>query len=82
MEKRYLKEKDLKLGMRTTSDQLSRIINTYMILVYDKPGDTEGTLVFFGKRKNRDYDKWFFQNKPITPIYHTRLDFDDFLFDE
>ena len=67
----YLQANELKIGMRATVEQLSHILNKYMILAYDNAGDTEGTLVFVGNRQNKEYDRWFMQNKPITPIYHT-----------
>jgi uncharacterized protein YxeA len=70
----YLQVKDLKLGMRTTAEQLSHIMNKYMILVYEHSGDEEGTLVFIGSHRNKEYDKWFMQDKPITPIHHTHVE--------
>lgn len=73
----YLKANELKIGMRATAEQLSHILNKYMILAYDNVGDTEGTLVFVGNRQNKEYDRWFMQNKPITPIYHTQMDLEE-----
>lgn len=77
MGKTYLSPNDLKLGMRTTVSQLSHIINKYMILVYDNEGDEEGTLVFIGNKQNKEYDSWFMQEKPITPIHHTSMDLEE-----
>lgn len=77
MGKTYLNPNDLKLGMRTTVSQLSHIINKYMILVYDKEDDEEGTLVFIGNKQNKEYDSWFMQEKPITPIHHTSMDLEE-----
>ncbi len=73
----YLKANELKIGMRATVEQLSHIINKYMILAYDNAGDNEGTLVFVGNKQNKEYDKWFMQSKPITPIYHTKMDLEE-----
>jgi len=70
MENGYYELKDLKVGMKATSERLKHIMNRYMIIAYDNLEDPEGTLVFLGKRQTKEYDKWFFQNKPITPIYH------------
>lgn len=77
MVKTYLKTNDLKLGMKATVSQLSHIVDKYMILVYDKEGDEEGTLVFIGNKQNREYDSWFMQEKPITPIHHTSMDLEE-----
>ena len=74
----FLKLEDLKVGMKTTADQLSHITNKYMMLVYDKMGDKEGTLVFIGDERTSEFDKWFYQShQPINPIYHTDMEFDD-----
>ena len=77
MVKTYYNLSDLKLGMKATVSQLSHILNKYMILVYDKEGDEEGTLVFIGNKQNKEYDSWFMQEKPITPIYHTSVDLEE-----
>ena len=70
----YLQLEDVKIGMRTSAEQLSHIMDKYMILVYDNAGDKEGTLVYIGSRQTKEYDKWFMQEKPITPIYHTKME--------
>lgn len=77
MVKTYYNTSDLKLGMKATVSQLSHILNKYMILVYDKEGDEEGTLVFIGNKQNKEYDSWFMQEKPITPIHHTSVDLEE-----
>ena len=77
MANRTLKLKDLKVGMRTTVEQLSHIMNKYMIIAYDHAGDTEGTLVFIGNSQNKEYDSWFMQDKPITPIHHTEMELEE-----
>lgn len=77
MVKTYYNASDLKLGMKATVSQLSHILNKYMILVYDKEGDEEGTLVFIGNKQNKEYDSWFMQEKPITPIHHTSVDLEE-----
>ncbi len=72
-----LKPNDLKIGMKTTAEQLSHIMNTYMIIAYDHAGDVEGTLVFIGNSQTEEYDSWFMQDKPITPIYHTEMELEE-----
>ena len=73
----YYQADELKIGMKATAEQLSRILNKYMILAYDNVGDTVGTLVFVGNRQNKEYDKWFMQDKPITPIHHNEADLEE-----
>lgn len=73
----YYQVDELKIGMRATVEQLSKILNKYMILAYDNIGDTVGTLVFIGNRQTKEYDKWFKQDKPITPIHHTETDLEE-----
>lgn len=74
MVKRDIEIKDLYIGMRVTAGQLRHIMNKYMILVYDNPGDSEGTLVFIGDKQTKEYDQWFMQEKPITPIFNIEMD--------
>lgn len=69
--KRHLKLSELHIGMKATADQLSQIPDKYMILLYDNIDDKVGTLVFLGNRRTKNYNKWFNQDKPITPIHHT-----------
>lgn len=73
----FLEAKDLRIGMKATVTQLSHILNKYMILVYDHEGDKEGTLVFVGNKQDKEYDSWFMQEKPITPIHHTEMDLEE-----
>lgn len=77
MSDNFLQTKDLKIGMRVTADQLSRIVNKYMIIAYDNVGDKEGILVYMNSRQNKEYDKWFKQEKPITPIHHTQMELEE-----
>ena len=70
----FFQVSDLKLGMKATPNQLRHIIDTYMILLYENENDEEGILVFFGDKQNEEYESWFMQEKPITPIYHTKMD--------
>jgi len=69
--KKHLKLSDLHIGMKATAEQLSRIPDKYMILLYDSVEDKVGTLVYLGSRRTKNYTKWFMQEKPITPIHHT-----------
>lgn len=68
---------DLKIGLRATAEQLSDIYNIYMILLYDKLGSDVGTLVYFNDKQDDEYDSWFEQSKPITPIYNDREEEED-----
>ena len=77
MASNVLRLEDLKIGMRTTVDQLSHIMDKYMIIAYDHTGDCEGTLVFIGNTQSKEYDSWFMQDKPITPIYHTDMELEE-----
>lgn len=74
MEKKYLQEDELKIGMRCTPEQLRHIYDKYMIVVYENMGDEEGTLVFLGKKQTKEYEKWFMQKHPITPIFHSSME--------
>lgn len=71
---------DIRVGIRATVEQLSHIFDKYMILVYDHVGDKEGTLVFIGTQQDKEYDSWFMQDKPITPIYHASTELEDDVF--
>ena len=78
MENGFFQVQDLRVGMKATADQLSHIMNKYMILAYDHEDDVEGTLVFIGNRQNKEYNKWFMQDKmPITPIHHTPIELEE-----
>lgn len=77
MDKKYLQENDLRIGMRCTPDQLSHIYDRYMLIVYDNKDDEDGVLVFAGKRQTKEYDKWFMRNVIITPIYHSRMELEE-----
>ena len=67
----------VKVGMRAEASQLKGIYDKYMILLYENPDDTEGTLVFYGDSQNEEYAKWFEQDKPITPIYNSKNEMKD-----
>ncbi len=77
MTRKLLEPKEIKVGMRATAEQLKHILNKYMILAYDHAGDKEGTLVFIGDQQDKEYDSWFMQDKPITPIHHTEMELDE-----
>lgn len=55
----------------TTPDQLSVIYDIYMIVKYENETDETDTLVYMGTTQDSDYNKWFYQTKPITPIYNS-----------
>jgi hypothetical protein len=64
-------------GMTVTIDQLSDIYNTYMIVQFENSQDTKGKLVYIGNKQTEEYDKWFNQKKPITPIYNDKDELED-----
>lgn len=68
---------ELTIGMQVTAEQLSDIYDTYMIIQYDNNTDTVGKLVYIGKTQTDEYDKWFMQSKPITPIYNDKEELED-----
>lgn len=75
-EKKYTL-KDLHIGLMAKAEQLSEIYNKYMILLFDDKESKTGRLVFFGDEQNQEYDGWFMQPKPITPIYNDRDELED-----
>ncbi len=68
---------DLRIGMAVSVEQLSEIYNKYMIVAFDNMESRTGKLVFCGDVQDQEYDSWFLQTKPITPIYHDRDDLED-----
>lgn len=68
---------ELTIGMQVTAEQLSDIYDTYMIIQYDNNTDIVGKLVYIGKTQTDEYDKWFMQSKPITPIYNDKEELED-----
>ena len=76
-ELRKLTLEELTIGMQVTAEQLSDIYDTYMIIQYDNNTDIVGKLVYIGKTQTDEYDKWFMQSKPITPIYNDKEELED-----
>jgi hypothetical protein len=72
-----LKIEDLKIGMSVSAGQLTDIYDIYMIIEYDKFGDRIGRLVYIGDTQTTEYDKWFEQSNPITPIYNDSYELTD-----
>lgn len=68
---------DLYIGMRANAEQLSEIYNKYMILLYEDMESQTGKLVYCKDTQDQDYDQWFMQPKPITPIYHDKDELED-----
>lgn len=68
---------DLHLGMSVKAEQLSEIYDKYMILLYDDIEHTEGRLVYCKDIQDNEYDSWFMQPKPITPIYNDKAELED-----
>ena len=75
-EKKYTL-KDLYISMMAKAEQLSEIYNKYMILLFDDTESKLGKLVFCGDVQNKEYDSWFMQPKPITPIYNDKEELED-----
>lgn len=70
---------DLKVGMKVKLSELQNILDTRMILIDTKMisnDDLVGTLVFFGNNK-AEYEKWFKQSRPITPVYFNSEELED-----
>ncbi len=70
---------ELKKGMQVRESQLTNILDTPMILVDThiiNNNDLIGTLAFFGHNE-REYEEWFEQSKPITPIYFNSEELED-----
>lgn len=68
---------ELKKGMIVRLSQLSDILDTPMILTDTKilpNDDLEGILVYFGDSSTKEYEDWFNQSKPITPVYFSSED--------
>lgn len=76
IEKKYTLE-DLYLGMSVKAEQLNEIYGKYMILLYDDIEHAEGKLVYCKDIQDDEYDGWFMQSKPITPIYNDRDELKD-----
>jgi hypothetical protein len=72
-----LRIEELKLNMEVSAEQLSDIHDTYMIIKFNNIGDNIGNLVYIGENQTSDYDKWFMQSKPITPIYNSTDELED-----
>ena len=76
VDKKYTLE-DLYIGMTVKAEQLSEIYNHYMILLYDDANSKAGRLVYCKDTQDKDYDNWFMQPKPITPIFHDKDELED-----
>lgn len=48
-----------------------------MIVAFDSTESRAGKLVFCGDVQDQEYDSWFMQPKPITPIYHDKDELED-----
>ena len=48
-----------------------------MILLYDDMDSREGKLVYCKDTQDKDYDGWFIQPKPITPIFNDKDELED-----
>ncbi len=70
---------ELKTGMKVGLSQLKNVLDTPMILIDTEVinnDDLVGTLVYFGDNE-REYEKWFKQPKPITPVYFNSEELED-----
>lgn len=68
---------DLYIGMMAKAEQLSEIYNKYMILLYDDEEWEMGKLVYCKDTQDKEYDSWFMQPKPITPIFNDKDELED-----
>ncbi len=68
---------DLYIGMLVKAEQLSEIYNKYMILLYEDTEHKIGKLVYCKDIQDKEYDNWFMQPKPITPIFNDREELED-----
>ena len=75
-DKKY-KPDDLRIGMSARAEQLSEIYGKYMILLYEDAESNTGKLVYCNDVQDKDYDRWFMQPKPITPIFHDKDELED-----
>lgn len=75
-EKKY-STKDIQIGMMVKAEQLSEIYNKYMILLFEDTKSKLGKLVYYGDTQDQEYDSWFMQPKPITPIYNDKMELED-----
>ncbi len=84
MDKKYLQEDDLRIGMRCSPEQLRHIYDKYMFILYDNKDDEQGILVFYGDEPTAESDKLFMaEGKAITPVFHSSMELDeDIVFDE
>ena len=54
-----------------------------MIILYENDEAEKGTLVYINSFPDEDYDKWFEQPNPITPIYNNDTDDEEnYVYDE
>lgn len=76
VERKYTLD-DLHIGMAAKAEQLSEIYNKYMILLYEDMDSSMGKLVYCKDTQDKEYDSWFMQSKPITPIFNERDELGD-----
>lgn len=71
VERKYTLD-DLHIGMAAKAKQLSEIYNKYMIFLYEDMDSSMGKLVYCKGNQDKEYDSWFMQPKPTTPIFNER----------
>ena len=77
-DKKYSLE-DLQIGMMVKAEQLSEIYDKYIIILYEDTKSKIGKLVYCGDTQDNEYDNWFMQTKPITPIYNNKSELEDMI---
>ena len=83
MDNKLITPEELKLGILVSPEQLDNIYNLYMIILYENDEAEKGTLVYINSFPDDDYDKWFEQPNPITPIYNNDTDDEEnYVYDE
>lgn len=69
---------DIYKGKQVSPDELSEIYDTYIIIAYNSgEKSSKGEIVFIGKEQNEEYDSWFKQKRPITPVFNNREELED-----
>lgn len=75
-EKKY-NSQEIQIGMMVKAEQLTEIYNKYIILLFEDTKSKIGKLVYYGDTQDKEYDSWFMQPKPITPIYNEKYELED-----
>ncbi len=71
--------KDIHVGMRVYSEQLSDIYDTWIILYKPKniKMEEDGIIGFIGKETNQESSRLYTRDNIITPIFHDSMDLEE-----